>query len=187
MAFYFALTLRLSYCKVQAYYWISWTLEGGTEGPLVPLDFLVWYFPKRFSVENAFRLVSSLQNEFSPLFPLLEKSSLGLPWKKFRWRPSCVLSSNPGLYSLNSNYRLRLWLQLQAYKVFGSGSKIVWSIGNWKALYYLYISLTQTLRLWNRNPNFRLRLRFRLHHLKVFGSGSHWLQLYLLWNNFYLI
>jgi len=64
------------------------------------------------------------------------------------------------------------WFQfrLQHLEVFGSCSRMIWSIGNGKLLYYLYNSLALQTRLWNRNRNFRLRLR--LHHLKFIGSGS---------------
>jgi len=88
---------------------------------------------------------------------------------------------SPGRWSRSSNFRLWLWFQLQASKVltlvpaptsksFGSGSKMIFSIENWKPLYYLYNSLPHKLGLWNRNPDFRLRLW--LYYLKVFGSGS---------------
>ena len=68
-----------------------------------------------------------------------------------------------------SSRHLKFSLRLQQLKSFSSGSGRIWSIENWKPLYYLYNLLGHKLELWNGNQYFRLRLR--LHHLRILGSG----------------
>ena len=77
-----------------------------------------------------------------------------------------------GSSSSSSSMHLKFLLQLllQHLRVFGSGTRMVWSIENWKQLSFCTTRLPHKLELCYRNPNSKLRLR--LQHLNVFGSGS---------------
>jgi len=79
-----------------------------------------------------------------------------------------------GLWSRKTNFRLRLWIQLQTTKVFGIGYKMIWSIENWNSLHYLHNSLTPQTWAAEPEPKFqapapptkRFSLWFRLQSPK---------------------
>ena len=87
------------------------------------------------------------------------------------WTRGCGAGTQIPGSGFSSRHLKFFWPEflLQDLNVFDFGSRMIWSIENWKPFHYLYNSLALCqLGLWHWDSNSRLQL----HHLKLLGSGS---------------